>query len=174
MEINSYELTENDFTDLLSDFNYQIESSIKTENISLKDDKDFINSIIRDGDKIVIPEKPNHVFIYGEVAFEGAIKFQNFQTLDYYINKSGGLKETANTKGIFVLQPNGITERTFIKKSLFQSSPDNELKLYPGSVIFIPRAIDNTATNRLAAQAYISILSNLGITLASLATINNN
>tara|TARA_A100001015_G_scaffold300383_1_gene385719 strand:- start:2916 stop:3656 length:741 start_codon:yes stop_codon:yes gene_type:complete len=46
METNNYELTENDFTDLLSDFNYQIESSIKTENISLKDDKDFINSIL--------------------------------------------------------------------------------------------------------------------------------
>lgn len=46
MEINNYELTENDFTDLLSDFNYQIESSNKTENITLKDDKDFINSIL--------------------------------------------------------------------------------------------------------------------------------
>lgn len=46
MDNNTYELTENDFVDLLSDFNYQIESSLKTQNISLSDDKDLINSIL--------------------------------------------------------------------------------------------------------------------------------
>ena len=61
-----------------------------------------------------------------------------------------------------------------MKKSLFQSSPDSKLILYPGSVIFVPRAIDNSATNRLAAQAYVSILGNIGIALASLSSINNN
>ena len=54
------------------------------------------------------------------------------------------------------------------------SAPDSELILYPGSVIFVPRGIDNSATNRLAAQAYVSILGNIGIALASLSSINNN
>ena len=61
-----------------------------------------------------------------------------------------------------------------LKKSLFQNSPDSELVIYPGSVIFIPRGIDDSATNRLAAQAYVSILGNIGIALASLSSINNN
>jgi hypothetical protein len=46
--------------------------------------------------------------------------------------------------------------------------------LHPGSIIFVPRAIDNSATQRLAAQAYVSILGNIGIALASLSSINNN
>ena len=57
---------------------------------------------------------------------------------------------------------------------LFQNNPDDALQLYAGSVIFVPRGIDDSATNRLAAQAYVSILGNIGIALASLSSINNN
>ena len=130
--------------------------------------------VIKDGDRLTIPEKPNHIYIYGEVSYEGALKFDSTKSLDYYISKSGGLKENADGDAIYVLHPNGDTQRSNIKKSLFQSSPDDELKLYPGSVIFVPRGIDNSATTRLAAQAYVSILGNIGIALASLSSINNN
>jgi hypothetical protein len=60
------------------------------------------------------------------------------------------------------------------RKNVFQNSPSAEMQLYPGSVIFVPRGIDNSATNRLAAQAYVSILGNIGIALASLSSISNN
>ena len=90
------------------------------------------------------------------------------------MSTSGGLTQNADTEAIYVLHPNGDTQRSTLKKSLFQNSPDAELVLYPGSIIFIPRGIDNTATNRLAAQAYVSILGNIGIALASLSSINNN
>ena len=46
--------------------------------------------------------------------------------------------------------------------------------MYPGSVIFVPRKLDNSATRRLATQAYVSILGNLGIALASLSAINDD
>jgi protein involved in polysaccharide export with SLBB domain len=130
--------------------------------------------VIRNGDKLTIPEKPNHVYIYGEVSYEGALIFEPSKSIDFYISKSGGLKDNANNKAIYVLHPNGDTQRSFIRKSLFQNSPDKELKLYPGSIIFIPRGIDDSATTRLAAQAYVSILGNIGIALASLSSINNN
>ena len=56
----------------------------------------------------------------------------------------------------------------------FKISPDNQVELYPGSIIVIPRGIDDSATTRLTAQAYVSILGNIGIALASLSSINNN
>tara|TARA_B100000963_G_scaffold361723_1_gene399000 strand:+ start:2570 stop:4387 length:1818 start_codon:yes stop_codon:yes gene_type:complete len=130
--------------------------------------------VIKDGDMLTIPEKPNHIYIYGEVSYEGALKFDPSKNLEYYISKSGGLKENADDNAIYVLHPNGDTQRSTIRKSLFQGSPDDALKLYPGSVIFVPRGIDNSATQRLAAQAYVSILGNIGIALASLSSINNN
>jgi hypothetical protein len=135
---------------------------------------DSKNVIINDGDRLIIPEKPNHIYIYGEVSYEGALKYDATKSLDYYVSKSGGLKENADNKAIYVLHPNGDTQRSTIQRSLFQNIPDSELILYPGSIIFIPRGIDNTATTRLAAQAYVSILGNIGIALASLSSINNN
>ena len=142
--------------------------------IDLSDSASDNSLVIRDGDRLTIPEKPNHVYIYGEVSYEGALLYEPAKSIDFYISKSGGLKDNANDKAIYVLHPNGDTQRSFIRKSLFQNSPDNELKLYPGSIIFIPRGIDDSATTRLAAQAYVSILGNIGIALASLSSINNN
>ena len=142
--------------------------------IDLLDETITESLVIRDGDRLTIPEKPGHIYIYGEVSYEGALKYEETKKIDYYLNKSGGLKENADMEAIYVLHPNGDTQRYTLKKSLFQNNPDKEFELFPGSVIFIPRAIDNSATTRLAAQAYVSILGNIGIALASLSSINNN
>ena len=139
------------------------------------ENKSFIeNLILKDGDMLTIPEKSDHIYIYGEVSYEGALKYEDLEQLSYYINKSGGLKDNADKEAIYVLHPNGDTQKASIKKNLFQNSPSNQLQLYPGSIIFVPRAIDNSASTRLAAQAYVSILGNIGIALASLSSINNN
>jgi protein involved in polysaccharide export with SLBB domain len=137
-------------------------------------ERDSSNVIISDGDRLIIPEIPNHIYVYGEVSYEGALKYDDTKSLDYYISKSGGLKENADNKAIYVLHPNGDSQRSHLKKSLFQNSPDSKLNLYPGSIIFVPRVIDSSASDRLAVQAYVSILGSIGIALASLQSINNN
>lgn len=152
----------------------KVNSSAPNGRIVIDIEGESDNVILADGDRLIIPETPNHIYIYGEVSYEGALKYESNGSLDYYISKSGGLKENANDKAIYVLHPNGDTQRTDIKKSLFQSSPNSELTLYPGSIIFVPRGVDDSATNRLAAQAYVSILGNIGIALASLSSINKN
>lgn len=132
--------------------------------------------VIKDGDTLTIPEKSDHIYIYGELNYEGALKYDENVDIDFYINKAGGLKENANRDSIYVLHPNGDTQRFDIgRKNIFQNSPTSEqMQLHPGSIIFVPRGIDNSATNRLAAQAYVSILGNIGIALASLSSIKNN
>ena len=144
--------------------------------IDLTDISSTESLVIQDGDSLNIPEKSNHIYIYGEVNYEGALKFIDKEDIDFYISKSGGLKENASKKSIYVLHPNGDTQRyNADRKNIFQNSPSStEMTLYPGSVIFIPRGIDNSATTRLAAQAYVSILGNIGIALASLSSIKNN
>lgn len=130
--------------------------------------------VLKDGDRLTIPEKSDHIYIYGEVNYEGALKFNDSEDLNFYINKSGGLKENADEKAIYVLHPNGDSQRASLNKSLFQNAPSDKMILYPGSIIFVPRALDDSVSNRLAAQAYVSILGNIGIALASLSSINNN
>ena len=52
-------------------------------------DESFENQVIlRDGDSLIIPEKTNHVYIYGEVSSEGATSFSPNEGVMHYINKS--------------------------------------------------------------------------------------
>ncbi len=133
--------------------------------------RSFLN--IREGDSLIIPEKTNSVFVYGEVSSEGAVSFIPNEGVDYFVEKSGGYKRFADNESIYILHPNGETERYSKQRNLFANQPQN-LNMYPGSVIFVPRKLDNSATRRLATQAYVSILGNLGIALASLSAINND
>jgi hypothetical protein len=71
------------------------------------------------------------------------------------------------------MHPNGITKSIAINKNIFTRQVLNE-ELYPGSVIYIPRKLDDTITSRLSTQAYASILANIGLTIASIASINKN
>lgn len=136
-----------------------------------EDGQSFLN--IRAGDSLIIPEKNNSVFVYGEVSSEGAIRYVPNQGVEYFVDKSGGFKRFADNESIYILHPNGETQRYSKKRNLFANQP-RDLKMYPGSVIFVPRKLDNSSTRRLATQAYVSILGNLGVALASLSSINNN
>lgn len=129
---------------------------------------------VSEGDMLIIPEKTNSVFVYGEVSSEGAVVFEANKEVDYYVEKSGGYKNYADNFSIYILHPNGETERYSKKRNLFASQPNSSIKIYPGSVIFVPRKLDNSASRRLATQAYVSILGNLGVALASLSAIDNN
>ena len=69
--------------------------------------------------------------------------------------------------------PNGSTQRFSRSRNLFESSPSNQdVYIHPGSVIFIPRKVNNSVANRLTAQAYATILGNIGVTLASLSVLD--
>ena len=141
--------------------------------VDLLDDTSLNLNQIKDGDELIIPENNNVVYIYGEVSSEGAVMFDQNQDLDFFVDKSGGFKKSADLSSIYVLHPNGESELYSKKRNIFESSPKNEIKIYPGSIIFVPRALDNSAPRRLAAQAYVEILGNLGISLASLASLND-
>ena len=141
--------------------------------IDLLDEGSLNANQIKDGDELIIPENTNVVYIYGEISSEGAVMFDQNQDLDFFINKSGGFKKSADLSSIYILHPNGESELYSKKRNIFESSPKNEIKIYPGSIIFVPRALDNSTPRRLAAQAYVSILGNLGIGLASLASLND-
>ncbi len=129
---------------------------------------------VKEGDELFIPERNNVVYVYGETSSEGAVMYSDNQGVEYFVNKSGGLKKFADSDSIYILHPNGESQLYKSKRNIFESSPKNEIRIYPGSIIFVPKALDESAPRRLAAQAYVSILGNLGIALASLSAINDN
>ena len=129
---------------------------------------------IQEGDSLLVPEKNNNVYVYGEVSSEGSVMYKENGDIDYFINKSGGTKKYADTSSIYVLHPNGESSRYSIKRNIFENSPKSDIQVYPGSIIFVPRKIDNSSSKTLVAQAYVTILGNLGLALASLSSISND
>lgn len=127
---------------------------------------------IQDGDSIHIPELSNQLYMYGEISNEGAAIFVEGATIEDYFANNGGLTEEADLSNIFVLHPNGVTEKASVSKSLFTNQA-KEIQLYPGSVIFIPRVTKNNMAATLKAQAYATILGNIGVSLASLSVLKD-
>jgi protein involved in polysaccharide export with SLBB domain len=129
---------------------------------------------VKNGDELFIPEINNVVYVYGETSSEGAVMFSEDRDVDYFVEKSGGLKKFADKNSIYILHANGEAQLYSKKRNIFESSPRNKMQVYPGSIIFVPRELDDSTPKRLAAQAYVSILGNLGIALASLSSISKD
>ena len=128
---------------------------------------------IKEGDELFVPEKNYVVYVYGEISSEGAVMFSENKDVEYFVEKSGGYKKFADNESIYILHPNGESQLYRSKRNIFESRPKSDIQIYPGSIIFVPRELDDSTPRRLAAQAYVSILGNLGIALASLSAIND-
>jgi protein involved in polysaccharide export with SLBB domain len=130
--------------------------------------------VLQNNDEIFIPEKINHIYVYGEISNQGTIRFKENEDINYYINKKGGLLDSADSKSIYVLLPNGETFKLNQRKRIFSNNISvSSQELYPGSIIFIPRDIDDSYLRRQSIQAYVGILGNLGISLASLSVLKD-
>jgi len=137
--------------------------------IDLLDDSSQV--FVKDKDTLLIPEKNNNVFIFGEVLSEGALLFKRGADLEFYLNEASGLKEQASVKSIFIMYPNGTTKQFNRKRNLF-ASKSQKITIEPGSVIYVPKKIDDSFSSRMTAQAYATILGQVALAIASVNTIN--
>ena len=139
---------------------------------------DFVNTndpeptLVKDGDVIVIPEILNQVYLYGEISSQGSARYKEGEDFLYYLNAKGSLSASADKKNIFVLQPNGKTEKININRNIFMNQ-SKEVKIYAGSVIYIPRKLNAEYSQRQRAQAYAAILANMGVSLASISVLKD-
>tara|TARA_B100000900_G_C20574924_1_gene714919 strand:+ start:196 stop:1932 length:1737 start_codon:yes stop_codon:yes gene_type:complete len=129
-----------------------------------------LNVKLMEGDEIIIPEIVDHIYIFGEIANQGTINYVANQTLSDYLDNVGGITNYADKSSIFILHPNGVSERVS-RKNVFRDNND-EFMIYPGSIIFVPREIPNTFRAEVF-QGYASILGNLGVSLASISVLKD-
>lgn len=138
----------------------------------LRDDKSK-DTILEDGDKIIIPYKTQQIFIHGEISNPGAIRYAPGKTIDYYIDKSGGVLKSADRKNIFIIHPNGETENIKNDTRLSFVLDNNKQLIYPGSIIFIPRKT-RISTSLDVASIWAPIISNFALSITSLSVLNKN
>ena len=130
-----------------------------------------IDTSLSDGDKIVIPRLTDQVYVFGEVAEEGAKRFNDdLGYKDYIINNSGGYTNFADKSSIYIIAPDGSTQLIGSTRFNPLGILDSDLDIYPGSIIYVaPKTVSNLQNVSLLAP----IVSSLVLSVASLQSISN-
>jgi len=133
--------------------------------LKLKSDP-YSNFMMRDGDSIIIPKRPDSVSVVGEVLNPATLKFEPGFSPDKYLQLAGGLNDQADKKKVFIILPNG--QSSLIKKNLFSQSST----VMPGSTIVVPR--DTRPFDAVQITQIITpILADLATSAAAIAAISN-
>jgi len=132
----------------------------------------IVDTTLEDGDQIIIPMLTQQVYIYGEVNNPGAIRYKPGQSINEYLINSGGQLESADSENIFVIHPNGEINRIRNARLSFLNNRSNDILIYPGSVIYIPRKVF-TRDPAMIASIWAPIVSALALSLTSLSVLDN-
>lgn len=108
--------------------------------------------VLREGDKIIVPQDNGTVKINGAVMYPNAVGFQKGKKAKYYINQAGGFSEKAKKSQTYIVYMNG----TIAKVS-------QNAKPKPGCEIVVPEKEINKMT--------IAEKMTIGTSVASIATM---
>lgn len=132
-----------------------------------------LNTTLDDGDEIIIPIKSEQIFIFGEVNQPGAVRYSPSQSLGNYISQAGGTLESSDISNIFVVHPNGeVIRAKNSSKIAIMNSRKNDILIYPGSVIYIPRTVKTQNAGQIAS-IWAPIVSSVATSITALSVLNN-
>ncbi|MDA7697231.1 SLBB domain-containing protein [Gammaproteobacteria bacterium] len=136
--------------------------------------KPQLDTNLDDGDTIIIPSKTQQIYIYGEVNNPGTARYTPGQSIQKYLEFSGGVLDSADNKNIYVVHPNGELNRVSGTSRLsFLDNRGEDILIYPGSVIYIPRKV-NSRDPAMVASIWAPIVSALALSITSLSVLDKN
>jgi len=107
----------------------------------------YINKLpeirVQNGDRLVIPSRPDFVYIYGAVNTESALIYRPGQTVADYL-KLAGVGVAADRSAVIVVRADGSAFTT--DPSAWFSASVSNLKLMPGDSIVVPDKVDMEST----------------------------
>ena len=116
------------------------------------------NLYLQDGDKLMLPKRPYHIFVIGAVQRTTVASYSQNKTYKDYIFSAGGLTKMADIRKAYLLLPNGESRLL-----------DNNTVIPVGSVVVVPPKID-----KLSILGLTDIVSRvLGNIATSILAINN-
>lgn len=132
-----------------------------TYSVGIELDKAILNPgsdydlVLREGDRLIIPEYDNTVKINGAVMYPNTVFFKEGEKLSYYVNQAGGYADNAKKNRSFVIYMNGTVSKI--------KGKDRDV-IRPGSEIIVP---SKEQSRRLSVSEIIS----LGSSVTSMATL---
>lgn len=109
--------------------------------------------VLREGDRIIVPEYSGTVKINGEVMYPNTVGFVEGMSLKDYVNQAGGYNDNARKRQTYIIYMNGNVAKA-----------DRKHKPAPGCEIVVPT---KTKGNRLSTAEILTI----GTSTASIATM---
>ena len=127
-----------------------------------------INTILFDGDSLLVPKNPNTINVFGEVLNPLAFEFSEDASIRSAINTAGGYQQYADKGRVYVITASGMTLRA--KRNIFTG----KVILNPGDTIVVPRKIITDVPGIDALVPITGILSDLAFSAAALDNLRTN
>ncbi len=119
------------------------------------------------GDAIFIPSRPSTVTVTGQVLNGGSFQFDPGEKAGHYIDMAGGYNDLADDERVFVVYPDGTSERL---RDGFWSL--RSTRIVPGAVIVVPYDVTPFFFSDFIRDT-VQVTSQLAITAASVAAVTN-
>lgn len=113
--------------------------------------------VLRDGDRLVIPQYNNTVTINGEVMYPNSVAYREKANLSYYINQAGGFGRRAMSKRVFSINMNGTVVRV-------KSAKD----IQPGCNIVVPAKSKRNKMTTSEILTLATMSATLGTVIANI------
>ena len=120
--------------------------------------------VLREGDKLIIPEMTNTVKINGAVMLPNTVSYKKGETVNYYISQAGGFANGARKNKAFIIYMNG---------QVAEVNKWSRKQIEPGCEIVVPIKYKSKADkwNIQTILGIASSIGSLGLTAASVANI---
>jgi polysaccharide biosynthesis/export protein len=119
--------------------------------IDLSKPEQYDSFALEDGDVIFVPRNMNTISVIGDVYNPSTFTFNHEKISPwYYIESSGGLRETADKKHIYVVKANGLV----ITKNMQRIS---SISLAPGDAIVVPQRVRLTSAGKIFQETVDAI-----------------
>ena len=128
---------------------------------ALNDTAGYENIVLRENDRLVVPQYSNTVKISGEVMYPNSINYKQGESLSYYIKRAGGYGSNARKSRVYAVYMNGSVE-------LIRHNRAKDIE--PGCEIVVP---SKETKNRMSTAEMLSIGSSSASIAAVVATIAN-
>jgi hypothetical protein len=128
---------------------------------------------LEDGDRVLVPSVPSFVAAAGSVNNDNAFIYRPGKTVADVL-RSAGLTEDAEPDQAFVLRADGSVVARRDRSGLFGGGFES-LPVMPGDTVVVPAQIDRESRYTAIVRGlkdWTQILSNLGLGIAALGTIN--
>lgn len=126
--------------------------------------------VLEDGDRLIIPSRPDVVNVMGSVYNENAYMYRRGAHVSDYLRMAGGAKRDADSGRIYVIRADGSIVGRKGTSSWWTGAGFNGLRLMPGDTIVVPERLQSPSVMR-GLRDWTQVFSQMALGAAAIHVI---